>query len=194
MNLPGTSAHASPHHHISRVSLLSSFPDFTTSNLSHLRTSSLTPQNSVTLPSMLYAFISASITLHDCTPHISPLSSFPNFTTSKLPTLYTILAYLHYKLSNKDIPFAFRSYPLFLNVPFSFSLIFAPSPSLWALLPTTHTYPVPLLYVYRHLFIRITSLICTYIISCLYVPSRVEVRTFSINPLKYSYRLFKGFV
>lgn len=143
---------------------------------------------------MLYAFIFASITLHDCTPHITPLSSFPNFTTSKLPTLCTILASLHYKLPNKDILFAFRSYPLSLNVLFSFSLIFAPSPSLWALLPTIHTYKVPLLYVYRHLFIRITSPICTYIVSCLYVPSRVEVRTFSINPLKYSYKLFKGFV
>lgn len=151
-------------------------------------------QNSVTLTSMLYAFISASITLHDCTPYIPPLSSFPNFTTSNLSTLYTVLASLHYKLPNKDIPFAFRSYPLSLNVLFSFSLIFASSPSLGAMLRTSHTYPVHLLYVYRHLFIRITSPICTYIISCLYVPSRVEVRTFSINPLKYSYKLFKGFV
>ena len=179
MNLPGTSAHASPHHHISRVSLLSPFPDFTTSNLSHLRTPSFSPQNSVTLTSMLYAFIFASITLHDCTPHITPLSSFPNFTTSKLPTLCTILASLHYKLPNKDIPFAFRSYPLSLNVLFSFSLIFAPSPSLWALLPTTHTYPVPLLYVYRHLFIRITSPICTDIVSRVYGHLQLFVRTFS---------------
>lgn len=194
MNFPGTSAHASPHHHISRVSLLSPFPDFTTSNLSHLRTYSLPPLNSVTLTSMLYAFISASITLHDCTPHITPLSSFPNFTTSKLPTLCTILASLHYKLPNKDIPFAFRSYPLSLNVLFSFSLIFAPSPSLWALLPTTHTYPVPLLYVYRHLFVRTSLVVCTDIVSCLYVPSRVEVSSSLINPLKYSYKLFKGFL
>ena len=143
MNLPGTSAHASPHHHISRVSILSPFPDFTTSNL---------------------------------------------------PTLCTILAYLHFKLPNKDIPFAFRSYPPSLNVLFSFSLIFAPSPSLWALLPTIHTYPVPHLYVHRHPFVRTSLVVCTDIVSCLYVPSRVEVRTFSINPLKYSYRLFKGFV
>lgn len=143
---------------------------------------------------MLYAFISGSITLHDCTPYIPPLSPFHNFATSSLLTLYTILAYLHFKLPNKDIPFAFCSYPFSLNVLFSFSLIFASSPSLGAMLRTIHTYPVPLLYVYRHLFIRITSPICTYIISCLYVPSRVEVRIFSINPLKYSYKLFKGFV
>lgn len=194
MDLPGTSALVSPHHQISHIPPLSHFPNFTTSNLSHLRTYSLPPLNSVTLTSMLYAFISASITLHDCTPHITPLSPFPNFTTSNLPTLYTISVYLHFELPNKTIPFPFRSYPLSLNVLFSFSLIFAPSASLWALLPTTHTYPVPLLYVYRHLFIRITSPICTYIVSCLFVPSRVEVRTFSINPLKYSYRLFKGFV
>ena len=172
MNLPGTSALVSPHHQISHIPPLSHFPNFTTSNLSHLRTSSLTQQNSVTLTSMLYAFISASITLHDCTPHITPLSSFLNFTTSNLPTLYTISVYLHFELPNKTIPFPFSSYPLSLDVPVSFSLIFAPSPSLWALLPTIHTYPVPLLYVYRHLFIRITSPICTYIISCLYVPSQ----------------------
>lgn len=108
-----------------------------------------------------------------------PYPPFPNFTTSKLPTLYTILASLHYKLPNKDIPFAFRSYPLSLNVLFSFSLIFAPSPSLWALLPTIHTYPVPLLYVYRHLFIRITSPICTDIISRVYGHLQLFVRTFS---------------
>lgn len=171
MNLPGTSAHASPHHQISHISLLSPFPDFTTSNLSHLRTSSLTPQNSVTLTSMLYAFISVSITLHDCTPHITPLSSFPNFTTSKLPTLYTILAYLHYKLPNKDIPFAFRSYPLSLNVLFSFSLIFAPSPSFWALLPTTtrtqylfYTCTVTYLYALRHPFVRTSSVAYSYLL------------------------------
>lgn len=43
-------------------------------------------------------------------------------------------------------------------------------------------------------FIRVPSPICTDIVSCLYVASRVKVRSISINPLKYSYRLFKGFV
>ena len=194
MNLPGTSAHASPHHHISRVSPSSPFTNFTTFKLftsGRFHFHHWTPSRS---PLCYTRSSPHPFTLHDCTPHISPLSTFPNFTTSNLPTLYTVLAYLHFKLPNKDLPFAFRSYPLSLNVLFSFSLIFAPSPSLWALLPTTHTYLVSLLYVYRHLFIRITSPICTYIISCLYVPSRVEVRIFSINPLKYSYKLFKGFV
>ena len=179
MDLPGTSALVSPHHQISHIPPLSHFPNFTTSNLSHLRTYSLPPLNSVTLTSMLYAFISASITLHDCTPHITPLSPFPNFTTSNLPTLYTISVYLHFELPNKTIPFPFRSYPLSLNVLFSFSLIFAPSASLWALLPTTYTYPVPLLYVYRHLFIRITSPICTDIVSRVYGHLQLFVRTFS---------------
>ena len=56
------------------------------------------------------------------------------------------------------------------------------------------------LYCVDHLYadhrsrIDTSSPVHTYIISCLYVPSRVEVRSFSINPLKYSYKLFKGFV
>lgn len=101
---------------------------------------SFPPPNATILTYILFSFISTSITLHNCTSRISLLSPFHNFATSNLPTLYTVLAYLHFKLPNKDLPFAFRFYPLSLNVLFSFSLIFAPSPSLWALLPTTHTY------------------------------------------------------
>ncbi len=172
MNLPGTSAHASPHHHISRVSLLSSFPisllpisPISERPHSHHRTPSRSP--------LCYTHSSPPPSRYMIVRLTSrPYPLFPNFTTSQLHSLYTILAYLHFNFPNKTIPLAFRSYPLSLNVLFSFSLIFAPSPSLWALLPTIHTYPVPLLYVYRHLFIRITSPICTYIISCLYVPSQ----------------------
>ena len=170
MNLPGTSAHASPHHHISRVSLLSSFPisllpisPISERPHSHHRTPSRSP--------LCYARSSPPpSSLHDCTPHITPLSPFPNFTTSNLPTLYTISVYLHFELPNKTIPFPFRSYPLSLNVLFSFSLIFAPSASLWALLPTIrtrylfYTCNVTYLYALRHPFVRTSSVAYLYLL------------------------------
>lgn len=172
MNLPGISATFS---HITISAASRSYPLFPISLLPIFPTSER-PHSHNKTPSrspLCYARSSPPpSSLHDCTTPILPLSTSPDFTTSNLPSLYTILAYLHFNFPNKTIPLAFRSYPLSLNVLFSFSLIFAPSPSLWALLPTIHTYPVPLLYVYRHLFIRITSPICTYIISCLYVPSQ----------------------
>lgn len=119
MNLPGTSALDSPHHQISHIPPLPSFPNFTTSNLFYLRTYSLPPLNSVTLTSMLYAFISASILSTYCTSRIPPLSSLPNFTTSNLSHLRTpLFSPIYYSRSSPPpsryiiVRLAFRSYPL----------------------------------------------------------------------------------
>ena len=114
------------------------------------------------------------------------------------------------------IPFLFIYTSNFLTRPYHFHFVLIPFLSMFSshsrlsshLLPRFgHCFPLPTrtqylfytctvtyLYALRHPFVRTSLVVCTDIFSCLYVPSRVEVRSFSINPLKYSYKLFKGFV